>query len=378
MAEKPPVNRAGIVNTYTIAAAAGVSPATVSRALRGVRGVSAAERDRIRALARQMGYRPNPFVAAYTAQVRAYRRAPDRAAIALLDCWPDQRPPWADFDSSIDYVGGIRRRAEELGYRIERVRLAHLDYSCERLQRMLLARRVYGLLVLPVPPGTDLAGLDYSCFACATIDFSLQRPARMRRASTNYYHNMTLALTTLAARGYSRIGYVLTDVGSARQEELSLAAYLLFRRRNPSICLPPFTASAATPFRDLTEWVRRTAPDAVITNDFSLPADLGPCRDGVPERLGCVTLARPADTCAGTAHVDENCPQVGAQAVDMIVDAIHRNDFGLPESRVVHFVDGIWREGVTVRPPAAAEDRREAAAPRRRVTGGRRPCRRDA
>jgi len=339
------------VTIRTIAQAANVSIATVSRALRGVAGVSPAERERVRAVARRLGYSINPFVAAFTAQVRMYRRRPQAATIALLDCWPNERPVWANFDDSLDYMSGIRQRAEALGYRVERIRLADLGHSLDRLQRLLATRRIHGLLVLPVPEDTDLGGLDYTGLACATIDFSLQRPALMRRASSNYYQNMALTLSTLTARGYRRIGFVMTRFASQVQQDLGLAAFLSFRLIQPHTCVKPcLAANASTLPRDLAAWLNQERPDVVITSDLTLPDDLEATGRRVPEELACVYLATPPDKGWNVAYLDENYHMVGAQAVDMIVDAIHRNEFGLPSTRVVHFVDGFWQEGVTVRP----------------------------
>lgn len=337
------------VTIRTIAAAAGVSVASVSRALRGVRGVVPSERDRIRAVAERLGYRPNPFVAAFTAQVRTYRRNPRPATLAVLDCWPVSRPTWANFDSSLDYMSGIRRRAETLGYDVDVVRLTDLGGSIERLQRLLVTRRIYGLLVLPVPEGTDLSGLDFSQIACSTIDFTLQQPLLIRRASTNYHQNMSLALAVLAERGYKRIGYITTQNSSQRLGDLALSAFLAFRLRHPNLCLPPCLVPLPSARQDLAAWLDRERPDAVVSCDFVFPEDVAAGGWRVPRDVGCVALARPAVKGHLVAHINENYQQVGAEAVDMIVDAIHRNEFGLPSTRIVHFVDGCWHEGATLR-----------------------------
>ncbi len=336
---------------HTLAKDAGVNVSTVSRALRGVAGVSSAERDRIRALADRLGYRPNPFIAAFVAQVRTYRHAPIPATIAMLDCWPEDRPIWANFDDTLDYIGGIRARAHALGYHVERIRLLDLDNSVERLQRLLATRRIYGLLVLPVPKGTDLSGLDFSRLACATIDFSLQQPALIRRVSPHYYRNMRLVLTTLAARGYRRIGYAVTSIAAQVEDDLCLAAFLAFGARNPHLCVAPcLIKEVVTRQRDLVSWMRRERPDALVTADFMMPDDLVKAGFCVPEDIATVALSRPSDV-TSTAHIDENDREVGARAVDMIVDAINRNELGLPATRMDHFVDGLWQEGRTVRPP---------------------------
>ena len=93
----------------------------------------------------------------------------------------------------------------------------------------------------------------------------------------------------------------------------------------------------------------------VIYDDSDHPGDVEATGRRVPKDVACVYFARPPSNPRNLAYLDENYREIGAQAVDMIVDAIHRNDFGLPATLVVHFVDGIWREGSTVRPAAPAE-----------------------
>ncbi len=337
------------VTTRDIARAAGVNAATVSRALRGVSGVSPAVRKRIRALARKLDYHPNPYVSAFTAQVRVYRRMPRPATIAMLDCWPPVRPAWANFNQNIDYVTGIRNRARTLGYQIEPVRLADLNGSLERLQQLLFTRDINGLLVLPTPAGVNLSGLNFSRLACAAIDFTMKNPATMRRTGSNYYHNVWLALTTLAERGYRRIGYVRTIASLQGQDNNPmLAAFFAYRAMHPLVCVTPLFCDVKSRLAKLDAWMRRLRPDVVITSDFLLPDDLKTAGWRVPDEVACMSLSRPPSG-RNVTHIDERNCLVGAQAVDMIVDAIHRNEFGLPSTRIVHLIDGVWREGATVR-----------------------------
>lgn len=338
------------MTTQDVARAAGVHASTVSRALRGVSGVSREEKQRIRAVADQLGYRPNPFVSAFTAQVRAYRHAPHAATIAVLDCWPERRPVWAHFDRQLDYLGGIRQRAEALGYTPERISFSDFGNSAERLNRMLVTRRIHGLLVLPVPRGIDLQALDFSRLACATIDFSLHQPALMRRVSSNYYYNMSLALNMLASRGYRRIGLVIATGQTEAQDRLGLSAFLAHRFLHPRTCVAPCLAPAPELLSRTRGWLKREHPDAIVTSDLTLPDDLETLGVKVPRDMACVSVTSLPPGHRPLAHVDENCPESGARAVDMIVDAIHRNDFDLPSSFGIYFVNGVWREGPTLRP----------------------------
>lgn len=345
------------VTTRTLAQAAGVNVSTISRALRGAPGVSPAERERIRAIAKRLGYRPNPLVAILTAQVRTYRRNPYPSTIALLDCWPENRPIWANFDDSLDYIGGIRDRAESLGYSVERIRMIDLGGSLGRLQKLLATRRIYGLLVLPVPDNTDLSGLDFSQLACATIDFSLNRPNLMLRASPNYYHNMWTALTIMVDRGYRRIGFADTQ-GVQYADSLAYAAFLVYSKRHPGLCVAPCLANSASYKDDLATWLHREKPDALLTSNFNLPADIVAAGYRVPQDIAAVSLCSPPDPTGHVTYIDENYRAVGAQATAMIIDAIHRNEFGLLQTGAVYLVDGIWHEGRTVRPAPVKSVRR--------------------
>lgn len=64
-----------------IAAEEGVSAAAVSLALRNSGQVSEGLRERVREAAERMGYRPNPLLAAYQAQVRALKPVKFQASI---------------------------------------------------------------------------------------------------------------------------------------------------------------------------------------------------------------------------------------------------------------------------------------------------------
>lgn len=170
------------VTLKDIARKAGVNPSTVSRAMRNDPRISEVVRKRINRLAQKMGYRPNPLVAALGAQVRGYRRAPRGVAIAVLNCWPGtNKSSWRDL-----YIEGITTRTEQLGYRIEHLLLAELDDSVPRLNKILRARGLRGLIILPVPEEIDLSKLDCTHLALATISYSMKNPI-VHRAASDYF-----------------------------------------------------------------------------------------------------------------------------------------------------------------------------------------------
>ncbi len=142
-----------------IAARAGVSVATVSRALNGQPRTAEATRARIRALAAEMGYAPSVAVSQALRSVRRRGRAPCRYTIACvaaaeqLDAYAayDAAPPGASMviPSGWRHIlalwRGMTRRAAEVGVNLDFFSLR--DAAPERLSSILRARNVEAVIV---------------------------------------------------------------------------------------------------------------------------------------------------------------------------------------------------------------------------------------
>ncbi|MBX3745146.1 MAG: LacI family DNA-binding transcriptional regulator [Verrucomicrobiae bacterium] len=125
-----------MVRLKDIAERAGVSIMTVSKVLRNARDISAATKARVRALAQEMGYVPHAMAAGLRT------RATRLLGLVL---------PGVVNPVHARLVMAIEDRAFELGYDLF---LAHTLEKPDREEwvlRRLLARRVEGLLVMPVP-----------------------------------------------------------------------------------------------------------------------------------------------------------------------------------------------------------------------------------
>ena len=310
------------VTTRDVAIHAGVAQSTVSRALSNNPQVSAVERKRIVAIAQKLGYRPNPFVSAFTAQVRGYRRSPQGATIAFLDCTPTKRQNFTR-----DYRDGAAKRARSLGYKEEVFRLSELGGSLDRLNGILHARGISSLLVLPVPDDCDLSGVRWENLVCATIDYTLRKPD-MHRASPDYFHGMQLTLQKLEALGRRRIALC------ARREDVTdiapqwLGAYAGWQRlKTPADRMDAYinTTEGKLHFQ---KWLKRTKPDALVTNSwhFFEWADEAGFRPPDVAFAGLATYRKRSDI----FQINQNPAQVGAAAIDLIIGQIHRNERGLP------------------------------------------------
>lgn len=324
------------VTTRDIAEALSVNQSTISRALRNDPKVSAGMRDKVLRCAEKLGYKPNPFVAAFTAQVRSYRRSPQGAVLGLLDCHDPKQ------QVNLQYQHGVRRRAAEHGFATEVFHLHALDYSLKRLNTILWTRSILGFLVLPVPLGFDLTDLDFSHLASATVDPTLHDPS-LHRAESNYFQGIQLALEELERRGYRKAAFCTTRMEQNLLGHDWLGGFTAWQAmRDENLRMAAYIGENwdEKPFR---KWLKENKPDAIVTNTplfFSFATGAG----FIPPGVAHVTLCAGGDA-PGMAGVCQNQENVGAAAVDIIVAQIHRNDYGLPKLRKTILIDSSWLDG---------------------------------
>src|ERR1043166_1089931 len=102
-----------------IAERAGVSRATVCLALRNDPRLLPTTRERVRALARELSYRPDPVMSLHMARVQARKPVKQVGTIGFVTAFPT-RMGWRNTSGLyLDYFEGASDRAHQLGYRIE-------------------------------------------------------------------------------------------------------------------------------------------------------------------------------------------------------------------------------------------------------------------
>src|ERR1044071_2170402 len=133
------------VTMKTIAAQAGVTQATVSMSLANNPRIPPQTRERIQAIARRLGYHPNPYVSTLMRIRRQGKPLKDKPALALVCA---QRTPngWRDHPAPTirQMREGAFERATLRGYRAQEFWLHRDDMSNERFSEMLHARGIQG------------------------------------------------------------------------------------------------------------------------------------------------------------------------------------------------------------------------------------------
>jgi len=349
-----------------LAAKSGFSRTTVSLALRNSPLISAETRGRILRIAGEMGYRPDTVVSNLMGQLRIRRRERGVEKLAYLTSWPT-REGWRKHPGNRDYFLGVTERANELGYAIDEVWAREPRLTGKRLSKILDARAIRGIVIAPLLTPIGHLSLDWRHFAGAIISFTAIKPS-LHRTSHSHYQGMALALRQLKYRGYRRIGLAMLSDQNKRVNQQWLASYLAHQYSLTGASrIPPFL-DAGWEIGRFKAWMERHRPDAVVSN---MPEPVYFLRDlgyGVPEEVGYASLDRlePDDPWAG---VDQLPKRVGAAATDLVAAQLRNHAFGIPECAKTVLIDGVWRDGPSLRSRRVLASA-EAGSPARDCDGG--------
>lgn len=354
------------VTLREIALTAKVSHSTVSRALRNSPSISAATRKRIAEIAHGMGYRTNPLVAAWMAQVRQKTSAVRmQGVLAYFRTWESPTSYHKSYFKRCEV--GAHRRAAELGYRLEPMHAHDFAGGLRGLDRMVRNGVIDGVVFAQTMHDRFDSEMEWDSVAASVIGFHLEDPP-LHRACVDGFANMSLAMRKLTAAGYRRIGLCLTKTLDEMINHVWVGSYLGFQLGlPPDARIPPYIGD--WPGKEsLTRWFDQHRPDVIIQCQKMIRECICELRHDIPAELGLVDLnvKGPDDSMTG---IDQDLESVGAVAVEQVVAQLHRNERGIPVKRQTVLVPGVWREGTTIRSRAEVESEDEGQVSGRPITG---------
>jgi LacI family transcriptional regulator len=351
-----------------IARALGFSKNTISLALRGNPQIPPATRERIRAAADRLGYRPNAIVAQLMAQLRSARTNRLQAKLALVNANLDRgalrRHPTIPI-----YVEGCQSRAASLGYDFDRFWLHDPELTAERWLRILTTRGIKGLVLVGLMDTNHLPESLrplWSRLPCVVTGVRTREPA-LSYCCVDHYNLALTAFERALELGYRRPGLVLDDVIDALVERRFSAGYLTGRRALPRGQQVPVFGDVTGPGRaeKFHAWLARHKPDVVFTLYNNVVGWLKAAGLRIPEDMGVIQLEwRPSRP--DIAGMNQHNRVAGEAAVDMVVSQIHNNETGVQEFPRATLIGATWVDGASVRSrPAGPSGLR---APGRRPT----------
>lgn len=162
--------------------------------------IPVATRERVKAVAKQLGYRPDPVLAALMAYRNDRRIQRYQATLAWVTNYPT-RDSWQAYERN-DYFRGATARANELGYVIDEFWLKEPELTPRRATQILFNRNIQGLLFIPQPRSRAHLNLDWSKFSAISFGRTLASP-RLHNVDNDHYSSIAILMRQLKKLGVS-------------------------------------------------------------------------------------------------------------------------------------------------------------------------------
>ncbi len=344
-----------------IAARAGVTTATVSLALRGHPRISAATRDRVAAIAEELGYVPDPALAALAR--RRNKHLPQfKAGIAFM---------------------ASEKVCEELERGEGRPTMLYLYESLTEQ----LSKRGYGLVLMPVP--TDAESLDRRMKAIRTRNITSlvlphpfylpskiivpdelsgvalmgrhQDATRLPLVTSNHFQAMTELLLRLQERGYKRPALCLAQTslvsgsGNQRLADRTGGLWMSAFERFGEACFPnasplPLLLEEKHSKKTLQDWIDKHQPDVILSpNDEEVLGQIAEMKNA-PDFCSLDMK----DRSKGFSGYDLIREQIAATTARLIASQAFSDDLGDPVLGLTLQVPAQWVEGSSLQLSAEA------------------------
>lgn len=331
------------VSIRDIANQLGVHHTTVSLALRDSPLLKRATKEKIQTLAQELGYRPDPMLSALSAYRQSKRPAAFHGVLGWIHSWPSLKQQ-LEVPTYRDYFEGARNHAERLGYSLREFWVIEPGMTPAKLQRILRARNVQGLLISPQPVSRTDLGLNFDEVCAVAFGYSMQ-PAILHLVTSRHDQVIDLLLENIYRLGYRRPGFCVAMPSDSGNNNLWAAKWAHFLSEHPEVTPIPRLSDDGT--KSLSKWLRQYKPDVLVGFSHLLPI-IESMGYRVPEDIGLASLAvdRRDPRISG---IDQNDTIIGRAAIDVLVGIMHRGQKGPPDVPIRTLVDGNWFEGETLR-----------------------------
>jgi len=343
----PEPMRAARTTLKDIAAACQLSIASVSMALRNSPNVSQVTIARVKQIAGQLRYVPDPALAALAAYRKDLHISRIATSIALVSNWSTE-DGWSRQPANRQFIAGATARAAQLGYSLQRLWARDGGASPARFDQILKARGIHGLLLAPAENPGDRFNLDWNNYSV----ISTERPAGsvlFDFTETDQYHALSLCWSSLLALGYRRPGLIVdqTAANSWNHRWIPAQTQLQFQHETGTTRVPTLKVTGPAATEEIRTWLRTHRPDVIINCSVYTVAALATKRSILPAEVGYISLNVDEDITDATG-VSPRYDAVGATAVDLLHKRLLANYRGCSEIALGTQVCGSWHEGKTL------------------------------
>lgn len=314
---------------------------TVSRILRNYPHVKVELRERVRACARELGYRPDPALAALNRHRRAAHEGAATGERLAVIVPREAVHGWGVFPIMKEVEKDMREEAARIGYRVLRVDVPENGSTLSGELRKLRNKGIRGLVIASAVNLAPVEEREWEDFA--VISMGLRREGSGFHAVTVSFSRMAhLAFQQLARAGIRRIGYIAGMVDSLSEyhpvSPLAAIKQAFKDMQTDIVALADFDAKAR---KVLSEWLERFAPEAVVSIQGDPLYWIQAHAPSGKRSVETVLLNRPRDDTSITG-VTTPPGLYGRQSIQRLHQLLLDNELGLPGARTILIIDGIW------------------------------------
>ena len=330
-----------MISLQDLATKLALNKSTVSRALRDDPLIAKETRERVLAMAKEMGYLRDPLVS--TLAAHGWRRSREKGAHLNLAYLLSAQPPSKGRGS--ERFRGALERASELGYSCEPLNLA--DYpDVGRLAEVLYARGIRGILcgfssserLLQAP---DFPWERFSIVGCGVNRSRLP----IHSVSINGVASTELAVKRLREKGFRRIGLAHLHFGGlSEMDHQKAGAFLLMQRNWPRSERVPMWSGRIEERDRLVKWADRTKPDIILATVDAVYWMLAEKEQANGATCPFASLYTREESDPGLMGIAAGGSRIGRVAVDLLDAEIQRHERGFPKEPLRVMVEPEWLE----------------------------------
>ncbi len=339
--ESTPIPVPKRVTQTDIAAKLGLTKATVSLALRDDRRISASTRERVRLVADQLGYRPDPLLSALARDRWAGHEQGEGSCLIYL---VDRRS--TNHRLHKRFLAGAQERAEQRGYRLEIFDLGAVGGPAGAT-RVLRNRGIRGVLIPQIAPEKKSGIQELDTKDMTVVGLGVGWAWLPYHSVTSDMFEATVrAWAEAKARGYRRIGGAIgTHQPPAVEDSVRYGASLAAQRLLPEQERLPLWTDELHDRDSFLRWMKEVRPDVVVGFGHIIQPWLIEAGWRVPEDVAVSSLlVGPTDTrrLSGSSSMVR---QLGAAGIDLLIASIHSNEWGRPARAHRLILPADWIEG---------------------------------
>ncbi|MEM6821986.1 MAG: LacI family DNA-binding transcriptional regulator [Verrucomicrobiota bacterium] len=329
-----------------VAEAAGVSTAAMSKALRDLPDISPETRERLKKLAADMGYRPDPALSALAAYKKRNYVHQFNSTLGFVST-EDTQTKLLKNTMQQGRFELLETQAQRLGYKIQPIAIGLDKKKHRQIGRTLFHQGIRGLILPPSPLSLNDYGLRWADFAAVTLFRHPTQPF-FHAVTVNQQHVMQQVAGQIHAQGYHRPAVLIPEItyrqtGSSWLDAFSFA----HQQREGGSLIPPHILIDGKEHK-IVPWIKKYKIDVIIGVGRGVLID-SVSKNGlsVPKHIGFV-VTDIDESDRRSSGLTRSREQLFRLAIDVLNGMLQRGETGKQKLPFSIQIEAQWQPGKTL------------------------------